>query len=73
RADGYDAALNQLEEIKTYRGDLEAMPDNHRRLHWAQAKVYGWLICQQLQLAEVNVALVYFNIVSEQETVIRDR
>jgi Rad3-related DNA helicase len=73
RADGYDAALNQLEEIKTYRGDLEAMPDNHRQLHWAQAKVYGWLICQQLQLPEVNVALVYFNIVSEQETVIRER
>ena len=73
RADGYDPALNQLEEIKTYRGDLEAMPDNHRQLHWAQAKVYGWLICQQLQLPEVNVALVYFNIVSEQETVIGER
>ena len=73
RADGYDAALNQLEEIKTYRGDLEAIPDNHRQLHWAQAKVYGWLICQQLQLPEVNVALVYFNIVSEQETVIIER
>src|SRR6185369_8880268 len=30
RADGYDAALNRLDEIKTYRGDLERMPDNHR-------------------------------------------
>jgi Rad3-related DNA helicase len=73
RADGYDPALNQLEEIKTFRGDLDAMPDNHRQLHWAQAKVYAWLICQQRQLSEVNVALVYFNIVSEQETVIRER
>jgi DNA excision repair protein ERCC-2 len=30
RADGYDGVLNQLEEVKTYRGDLEAMPGNHR-------------------------------------------
>jgi DNA excision repair protein ERCC-2 len=73
RADGYDPALNQLEEVKTYRGDLDAMPDNHRQLHWAQAKVYGWLLCQQLQLPEINIALVYFNIVSEQETLIRER
>ncbi|MGE6388389.1 ATP-dependent DNA helicase [Pseudomonas sp. NPDC078416] len=73
RADGYDAGLNQLEEIKTYRGDLSSMPANHRQLHWAQAKVYGWLLCQQLQLAEVNLALVYFNIISEQETLIQQR
>jgi DNA excision repair protein ERCC-2 len=73
RADGYDAALNQLEEIKTYRGDLSSLPANHRQLHWAQAKVYGWLLCQQMQLAEVNLALVYFNIISEQETLVQQR
>ncbi len=33
RADGYDPERNLLEEIKTYRGELAAMPDNHRRLH----------------------------------------
>ena len=73
RADGYDPTLNQLEEVKTYRGDLDAMPDNHRQLHWAQAKVYGWLLCQQLDLTEITLALVYFNVVSEQETLIRER
>ena len=72
RADGYDAALNQLEEVKTYRGELDAMPANHRQLHWAQAKIYGWLLCQHLNLSDVTLALVYFNIVSEQETVIRE-
>lgn len=35
RASGYDAAINRLEEVKTYRGDLDAMPANHRVLHWA--------------------------------------
>ncbi|MGV8918419.1 MAG: helicase C-terminal domain-containing protein [Pseudomonas sp.] len=68
RADGYAPSINQLEEVKTYRGDLSAMPANHRQLHWAQAKIYGWLLCQQMGLTNVNLALVYFNIVNEQET-----
>ncbi|POA21936.1 ATP-dependent DNA helicase [Pseudomonas sp. FW300-N1A1] len=68
RADGYDPEQNRLEEIKTYRGELERMPANHRQLHWAQAKIYGWLMCQKLQLAHINLALVYFDIVGERET-----
>lgn len=68
RADGYDPAQNCLEEVKTYRGDLSKQPANHRQLHWAQAKVYGWLMCRKLDLAQINVALVYFDIVSEKET-----
>ena len=68
RADGYDPDANRLEEVKTYRGDLDAQPANHRQLHWAQVKVYGWLMCQKLGLAEINLALVYFDIVGEGET-----
>ncbi len=72
RADGYDPAQNQLEEIKTYRGDLARQPANHRQLHWAQARIYGWLACESLQLAQINLALVYFDIVSEKETLLRE-
>lgn len=71
RADGYDPDRNVLEEVKTYRGDLDAQPANHRQLHWAQAKVYGWLMCCKLGIPEIELALVYFDIVSERETVIR--
>jgi DNA excision repair protein ERCC-2 len=70
RADGYDSAQNLLEEVKTFRGDLSALPANHRALHWAQAKVYGWLLCQKLALADMRIALVYFDIGSQQETVL---
>ncbi|MGF6240538.1 DNA excision repair protein ERCC-2 [Paraburkholderia sp. GAS38] len=70
RADGYDGVLNRLEEVKTYRGDLEAMPANHRVLHWAQALVYGHLLCQARGLRELQVALVYFDIASQKETVL---
>jgi Rad3-related DNA helicase len=67
RADGYDPARKLLEEIKTVRGEAVEVPENHRALHLAQAKVYGWLLCQQLELAELDIAVVYFDIVSQRE------
>ncbi len=68
RADGYDPINNQLEEIKTFRGDLHAMSENRRNLHWAQAKIYGWLLCSERQLDSINLALVYFDVASLDET-----
>ncbi|CAM3529390.1 DNA helicase [Bordetella sputigena] len=70
RADGYDAARNRLEEIKTHRGSVDRIPPNHRALHWAQAKVYAHLLCQQRGLDGMEVALVYFDIGTQQETVL---
>lgn len=72
RADGYDPSLNRLEEIKTHRGRLDAMPDNHRALHWAQAKVYAHLLCVQRALPEIHVALVYYDIIERKETVLTE-
>lgn len=67
RADGYDPERNRLEEIKTHRGDISRIPANHRALHWAQVKVYGWLLCQQLGLEELELAVVYFNVLTHTE------
>lgn len=72
RADGYDPEQNLIEEIKTHRGDLSRMPDNHRHLHWAQVRVYGHLLCEKLGLEQINLALVYFDIGRETETVLRE-
>ncbi|AMB84916.1 ATP-dependent DNA helicase [Pseudomonas agarici] len=72
RADGYDPMQNQLEEIKAHRGDLATQPANHRQLHWAQARIYGWLACEHLRLTEIHLALVYFDILSEKETLLRE-
>ena len=68
RADGYDPRAQQLEEFKTYRGDINRIPANHRVLHWAQLRIYGWLLCQARGCSEIRLALVYFNIATEQET-----
>ncbi|MFZ4285682.1 ATP-dependent DNA helicase [Variovorax sp. HJSM1_2] len=72
RADGFDPALQQLEEIKTYRGDLAAQAANQRALHWAQLRIYGWLLCQQRGLVQLQLALVYFNITTQQETLVSE-
>lgn len=72
RADGYDAEQGQLEEIKTFRGDLEAMRENHRHLHWAQLKVYGHLLCQKEERSGVRLALVYFNVATQDETLLTE-
>ncbi len=71
RADGYHPRERRLEEIKTYRGDLQRMPDNQRQLHWAQARVYGHLLCQSQGLAELTLALVYFDVASQKETMLQ--
>ena len=67
RADGYDPERQLLEEVKTFKGDLGLIPANHRQLHWAQAKVYGALLCRQFDLAGLTVSLVYFDIGKQRE------
>ena len=72
RADGYNPEINQLEEIKTYRGDLQGIADNRRNLHWAQAKIYGWLLCQSKGLESITLALVYLDLGTLQETLLTE-
>lgn len=67
RADGFDAEQREVEEIKTCTGDGATIPANHRRLHWAQAKVYGALLCREYDLPGITVVLVYFDIREQRE------
>lgn len=73
RADGYDPVAQRVEEIKTHRGDPARIPDHHRDLHRAQARVYGWLLCEAEGLDAIEVALVYLDIDSGRETVLVER
>ena len=68
RADGFDPRSHTLEEVKTYRGALEAMPAQQQALHWAQLKVYGWLMCQSRGLSALSLSLVYFDVVQQTES-----
>ncbi len=73
RADGYDARANRLDEVKTYRGDLSAMPANRRHLHRAQALVYGALLCRARQIEVLDIAVVYLDVTTQAETVETER
>ena len=73
RADGYHPRHRRIEEIKTFRGDFDRIKANHRALHWAQARVYGWMLCEQHALPGITVALVYLDLDSGEETVLEER
>ena len=73
RADGYDPRRARVEEIKTFRGRFDAIRDNHRALHWAQARVYGWMLCVREGLAQIDVVLVYLDLGSDEETLLQER
>ncbi len=71
RADGYEADVNRLEEIKTIRGPVDLIPENRRALHWAQLETYGALIAADRELTEIELALVYVDADTQHETVLR--
>jgi Rad3-related DNA helicase len=68
RIDGWDPAAQRLEEVKTHRGPVDRIPENHRALHWAQAQVYGALLCAQQGLGGLEIAIVYLDVDSDVET-----
>ena len=72
RADGFDPINGQLEEFKTCIGDAGRIPSNHRALHWAQLKIYGYLFCIKQGVASINLGLVYLDVLSQKEQVITE-
>lgn len=68
RADGFNEGERLVEEVKTYRGTLDSIPENRRALHLAQAKIYAALLCQQMALPSLRVAVVYYEISPQEET-----
>ena len=71
RADGYDPRRRCLEEVKAIRGHPDDIPENRRQLHWAQLQTYGALFCRQRGLAELWLALVYFDVATQSEVELR--
>ncbi len=67
RADGYDPEQGLVEEIKTCRVPLSAIPAEVSRLHLAQARLYAALIAAQEARDELLVRLTWLNIDSDEE------
>jgi DNA excision repair protein ERCC-2 len=73
RADGYNPDTHCIEEIKTFYGNIDSIPDNHTQLHWAQVKCYGWMFCKERAIDQISLAIIYFNLTDEQEHRIESR
>lgn len=56
-----------IEEIKSTLKDLNDIHENSYPVHWAQAKVYGYFVCEELQLNEITLQLTYINIPTEEK------
>jgi Rad3-related DNA helicase len=68
RADGIllteDGAM--VEEIKSTYHPLEHIGQDFNPMHWAQAKVYGYIYASQNNLETISVQLTYYNLDSDE-------
>ncbi len=68
RADGIyhleDLAI--IDEIKSTSRDIDLIEKDYNPLHWAQAKVYGFIYCVQNNLKKIDIQVTYFHIESEE-------
>jgi hypothetical protein len=71
RADGYDPDQNLIEEVKTYRGQFTSIPTTTATCTGPSCASTA-TCCASSWTAEVNLALVYFDIGSQQEPPARD-
>lgn len=67
RIDGLAANPLAIEEIKTFRGRFDRIPDNHRALHRAQLQTYGALYCREHGLTRIELRLVYYDVDQRRE------
>ena len=59
-----------LEEIKTVQGGWDRVADP---LHWAQAKIYGFIYAQANALEHITIQLTYLDLDTGEVTEFRDR
>ncbi|MCZ6830991.1 MAG: ATP-dependent DNA helicase [Gammaproteobacteria bacterium] len=68
RADGYDPELHYVEEIKTCRVEVSAIPSSVTAVHWAQVRLYAALVCaREADRDSLGLQLTYFNVESGEE------
>lgn len=70
RADGVDTSRSRtvIEEIKTSARDWADVTQNTKDRYWAQARVYGHFLCDDRDLAEVELNLIYYQTSNDQIT-----
>lgn len=67
RADGLYEGEDRIlvDEIKSTLLKKESLIDKPNPLHWAQLKCYGWILCREKDLEEVDLRLTYVDLETE--------
>jgi DNA excision repair protein ERCC-2 len=55
-----------IDEIKSTTKDLETIEEDYNLLHWAQAKIYGFIYAVQNKIENIDIQLTYFHIETEE-------
>ncbi|MFC5652260.1 helicase C-terminal domain-containing protein [Paenibacillus solisilvae] len=74
RCDGLlmDDGMLIIDEIKSTAGELAAITEHSHPVHWAQAKVYAYIIAKQQGLSRIKVQLTYVQTVSAEQKRFRE-
>ena len=64
RADGIISKDDTLiiDEIKTTTRPIEFIEENYKETHWAQAKCYAFIYCEQNNIEFIGVQLTYYQV-----------
>ena len=64
RADGIirDNDTVTIDEIKTVSSPLESVDENYSKAHWTQGCFYGYIVCKNENLTQIDIQLTYYNI-----------
>lgn len=54
-----------IDEIKTTTKPLELIEEDYNILHWAQAKCYGFIYCNDNNLENIDIQLTYYEMESK--------
>jgi len=70
RVDGFIPAADPplVEEIKTLRVDVAELPASLKEIHFAQLKIYGYMLCQAGDITRLNLRLCYLDLNDHSES-----
>lgn len=60
-----------VDEIKSFSLPLDEIDTNGYPVHWAQAKLYAYMIATKQSLTEISVQLTYVHVATEEQRVMR--
>ena len=62
-----------IDEIKTTTRELLMIDEKFNPLHWAQAKCYGFIYCNDNNLDNIDIQITYYNIESTNTRMLRKK